>query len=40
MATLDETLAELKGITKALADHAIGNKHRRACGLIDYEDGA
>jgi len=25
MATLDETLAELKGITKALADHAIGN---------------
>ena len=25
MATLDETLAELKGITNALADHAIGN---------------
>ena len=25
MATLDETLAELKDITKALADHAIGN---------------
>ena len=24
MATLDATLAELKGITKALADHAIG----------------